>query len=135
VLEGAFNLLVDTQDPNRKGMYCRLYFTDAQNRPRTLLGFKDVHSGGVSDVWTDTTTLFTYILEGHVAHETDPSATTLAAGIVRIHMLDFLEELTTFRIACSTAAARVGALTRFGTLFLGKLWDVYASCILPAAPF
>lgn len=48
VLEGAFNLLVDTQDPNRKGMYYRLYFADGRNRPRTLLGFKDVHSGDAS---------------------------------------------------------------------------------------
>src|SRR5262249_50444529 len=48
VLEGAFNLLVDARDPNRKAMYYRLYFADGKNRPLTLLGFKDVHSGGVS---------------------------------------------------------------------------------------
>jgi cholesterol oxidase len=135
VQEGVFNLLVDTQDPTRKGMYYRLFFADAEGRPRTLIGFKDVRSGPDTDVWAATTTLYTRVLDGHVAHETDPTATILAAGIIRIHMLDFLEELTTFRVEGSSAAARLGALTRFGTLFLGKLWDVYAHRILPSSPF
>jgi predicted acylesterase/phospholipase RssA len=133
--QGWFNLLVDTQDPARKAMYYRLIFSDAQNRPRTLIGFKDVRSHDHSDVWTDTTTLYTRILDGHVAHDGDPGATILAAGIIRIHMLDFLKELGTFRVEGSTVAARIGALTRFGSLFLGKLWDVYAHRILPESPF
>jgi predicted patatin/cPLA2 family phospholipase len=135
VQQGAFNLLVDTQDPARKAMYYRLFFTDAEGRARTLIGFKDVRSDDGSDVWTDTTTLYTRILEGHVNHETEPAARILAAGIIRIQMLDFLEELTTFRVEGAGAAARLGALTRFGSLFLGRLWDVYAHRILPSAPF
>jgi predicted patatin/cPLA2 family phospholipase len=135
VQQGAFNLLIDTEDPARKMMNYRLFFTDAGGQPRTLIGFKDVRSDNGSDVWTDTTTLYTRILEGHVEHETEPSARILAAGIIRIHMLDFLDELTTFRVEGSSAAARLAALTRFGTLFLGKLWDVYAHRILPSAPF
>lgn len=132
---GWFNLLVDTQDPARKAMYYRLFFTDAQNRPRTLFGFKDVRSDDHSDVWTDTTTLYTRILDGYVTHEGDPNATIVAVGIIRIHMLDFLKELASFRTEGSTAAARIGALSRFGSLFLGKLWDVYAHRILPESPF
>jgi hypothetical protein len=50
-------------------------------------------------------------------------------------MLDFLEELTTFRVEGPSLAARLGGLTRFGTLFLGKLWDVYAHRVLPSSPF
>jgi predicted patatin/cPLA2 family phospholipase len=135
VQEGAFNLLVDTQDPARKAMYYRLFFVDGEGQPRTLMGFKDVRSEDGSDVWTDTTTLYTRILEGRVNQDSEPAARILAAGIIRIQMLDFLEELTTFRVEGSSAAARLGALTRFGTLFLGKLWEVYAHRILPSAPF
>ena len=135
VQQGWFNLLVDTQDPARKAMDYRLHFIDAQNRPRTLIGFKDVRSDDHSDVWTDTTTLYTRILEGHVTQEADPGATILAAGIIRIHMLDFLKELTTFRVEGANIGARASALTRFGTLFLGKLWDVYAHRVLPESPF
>jgi predicted patatin/cPLA2 family phospholipase len=135
VQQGAFNLLVDTQDPVRKAMYYRLFFTDARGQPRTLIGFKDVRSDDGSDAWTDTTTLYTRILEGYVNHETERTVRILAAGIIRIHMLDFLEELTTFRVEGPNGAARLDALTRFGILFLGKLWDVYAHRILPSTPF
>jgi hypothetical protein len=48
---------------------------------------------------------------------------------------DFLRELTTFRVAGSSPAARAAGLTRFGLLFLGKLWDVYARPVLHPSPF
>jgi predicted acylesterase/phospholipase RssA len=135
VKEGIFNLLVDDGDPDRKAMYYRLFFTDEKGNPLTLLGFKDVHGGDKSDVWTDTTTLFTRILNGHVGPEADGGANVLAAGIIRIHFLDFLKELTTFRTEGPDFAARASAMQRFGSLFLSKLWDVYAHHVLPASPF
>jgi hypothetical protein len=134
-LQGVFNLLVDVDRPNRKAMYYRLFFTDQNNNPLTLLGFKDVRGDGGEDVWTATTTLFTRILRGHVGVEADGGATVVATGIIRIHMLDFLEQLTTFRVEGRTPTGRVAGLTRFGKLFLGKLWDVYARHILPTSPF
>ena len=97
VNQGIFNLFVDDGDPERKAMYYRLFFSDEKGNPLTLLGFKDVRGGDGSDVWTDTTTLFTRILKGHVGPEADGGADILAAGIIRIHFLDFLKELTTFR--------------------------------------
>jgi hypothetical protein len=116
-------------------MYYRLFFTDQNGNPLTLLGFKDVRGDNNEDVWTATTTLFTRILSGHVGVEGDGGAAVLAAGIIRIHMLDFLHQLTTFRVEGPSAAARLSALTRFGKLFFGKLWDVYARSILPSSPF
>jgi hypothetical protein len=59
----------------------------------------------------------------------------LAAGIIHIHMLDFLHQLTTFRVEGPTLTGRVAALARFGKLFMGKLWDVYARHVLPSSPF
>jgi predicted acylesterase/phospholipase RssA len=131
---GSFNLLVDTENPERKLMSYRLVFRDADGDPVTLVGFKDVRAGEHHDPWTTTTTLYTRLLKGAVAKQADAGATVLAAGIIRIHLLDFLAELTTFRVAGSSATARIAAATRFGTLFLGKLWDVYASRILPVSP-
>jgi hypothetical protein len=99
-----------------------------------LLGFKDVRDGDGSDAWTHTTTLFTRILRGHVGVEGDGQAVVEASGIIRIHLLDFFDELASFRVSAPTIAERATALTRFGTFFLGKLWDVYARYILPASP-
>jgi cholesterol oxidase len=135
VSKGVFNLFVDDGDPDHKAMYYRLFFTDENGNPLTLLGFKDVKGGDGSDVWTDTTTLFTRILKGHVGPEADGGANILAAGIIRIHFLDFLKELTTFRTEGPNFAARASAMQRFGSLFLSKLWDVYAHHVLPASPF
>jgi predicted acylesterase/phospholipase RssA len=135
VIHGVFNLLVDTENPERKAMYYRLFFTDAQNNPLTLLGFKDVRNDNNSDPWTDTTTLFTRVLRGHVDPQADGGAAVVAAGIITIHLLDFMHQLTTFKLGGSSAPERAAAFARFGALFLGKLWDVYAHQILPESPF
>jgi cholesterol oxidase len=74
-------------------------------------------------------------LQGHVKPEDEPQAQIVASGIVNIHLLDFLEQLTTFRTEGPTAAERASALTRFGKLFLGDLWDVYARRLLSSSPF
>jgi hypothetical protein len=95
-------------------------------------------------VWTDTTTLYTRILRGHVSAEEeakvarDPKrleSMTWASGIIRIHLTDFLRQLTTFRVEGPTLADRSAAFARFGRLFFGKLWDVYAREILSSGPF
>jgi hypothetical protein len=58
----------------------------------------------------------------------------LGAGIIVIRLLDFMSQLTTFRVEALTVAERATALADFGRLFLGKLWDVYARDILPSGP-
>jgi len=133
--KGTFNLLIDTEDPNRKLMTYRLFFSDDRGRKMTLAGYKDVKAGEHFDPWETTTTLYTKILEGAVAMENEGAAVILATGIIRIHLGDFLQELTTFRATGSTAGGRLSILARFGELFLGKLWDVYANRILPVSPF
>ena len=46
----------------------------------------------------------------------------LAAGVITIHIPDFMKQLTTFR---TSGDSRVGAMEGFGRLFLGQLWEVY----------
>ncbi|MBD0357467.1 MAG: hypothetical protein ICV57_09885, partial [Rubrobacter sp.] len=135
VEQGTFNLFVYEEDPSRRRMRYRLFVRDGDGRPLTLSGFKVVEDDPGSDLWTDTTTLFTRILEGHVKPEDEPQAQIVASGIINIHLLDFFKQLTTFRTEGPTPAERASALTRFGKLFLGDLWDVYARRVLSSSPF
>ena len=144
VEKGVFNLFVDEQNAAIKKMLYRLFFSDGQGRALTLSGYKLIRDDPGFDVWTDTTTLFTRILKGHVTEEEEAAASKdpaqleamlVASGIIHIHMLDFLKQLTTFRIEAPTVTDGASALARFGALFLGKLWDVYARGILTSAPF
>ncbi len=123
---GEFNLLVSTVDPRKKEMRYRIFVHHTDGTERTISGVKHVASdGGITDIWDDTTTLFTSIYRGHVLAADQPTADQMATGIIRIGLFEFMQELTTFRVTGPTPAARLNALTRFSTLFLGKLLDVY----------
>ncbi len=111
-------------------MLYRLPFQDAAGHPLTLSGFKDVHDDPGFDLWRDTSTLYTRILAGHI--HADPAAEAgarvVAAGIITIHIPDFLRQLTTFRVSGSALEAARG-LETFGRLFLGDLWKVYGAFV------
>lgn len=129
---GVFNLFVDTDDPARTLMLYRLFFADGAGHPLTLSGFKDVKDDPGLDVWQDTSTLYTRVLRGHVAAEDEKEAELVASGIINIYMQDFAKQLTTFRVHGPSVHARMTALTAFGRLFLGKLWELYASTVSAA---
>jgi cholesterol oxidase len=129
---GVFNLFVHADDPTRKKMLYRLLLKNVKGEKFTLSGYKDIQDDPGLDVWQDTTTLFTTIYRGHV---TEAKAQVIAAGIIHIHLLDFLRQLTTFKVEGPTLADRAAAMTRFGQLFLGSLWDVYAREVLAYGPF
>jgi cholesterol oxidase len=121
VSEGVFNLFVE-ESPGYKRMLYRLRFADGEQHPLTMTGFKEVRHDHGFEVWPETTTLFTRVLEGHVAPEQDANAQIVASGILHIHPFDFARQLTTFR---TDPAHRVGTIARFGELFAGELWSVY----------
>jgi predicted patatin/cPLA2 family phospholipase len=144
VESAKFNLFVDDEDPSIKRMFYRLFFKDSQGNPLTLSGFKYIKDDPGFDLWHDTTTLFTRILNGHVSEEeeaataNDPEKLKQMAkgsGIIIIHFFDFLKQLTTFRSEGPTLSDRASAMSRFGKLFMGKLWDVYARNVLTSGPF
>jgi cholesterol oxidase len=66
VKEGRFNLFKDKEDPSRKRMLYRLHFHDNDGRPLTLSGYKEITDDPGADIWSDTTTMFTRILQGRV---------------------------------------------------------------------
>lgn len=144
VRQGVFNLFIDDADPSIKYMLYRLFFADHDGRLLTLSGRKVIKDEPESDVWRATTTLYTHILKGHISRDEEErtaknpqafAAITVGSGIIIISMLDFLKQLTTFRVQAPTMPERLTALNEFGRLFLGKLWDVYARDVLTSGPF
>ena len=124
VSKGWFNLFVDASGERpRKLMKYRLLFEDGERHPVTLSGFKEVEDDPGFDLWSDTTTLFTRILAGHVEPgEGDDDAELVAGGILHVLPQDFAVQLTTFRVH---PAHRADALARFSALFAGDLWEVF----------
>ena len=135
VEKGVFNLIVSEGDPTSKKMLYRLYFCDETGCPWTLSGCKLIRDDHRFDILNDTTTLFTRILRGHVGSEDEAHAEIVASGIIRIHFLDFLKQLATFRVEAQNDFDKAAVLARFGVFFLGKLWDVYAQQVLSYGPF
>jgi cholesterol oxidase len=124
VERGIFNLFVNLDGNKRtKRMLYRLYFTDDEEHPLTMTGFKVVEDDpGIDNIWEDTSTLYTRVLAGHVEAADDGSAEVVAAGILHIEPQDFAKQLTTFD---TEPDRRPDAVARFGALFAGNLWEVY----------
>ena len=143
VEKGLFNLFTDqpspaeggTPNPIDKRMLYRLYFKDRSGNPFTLSGFKVVHRSPISDVWQDTTTLYTTVFEGYVEPNDEAQAKVAARGILHLHLLDFLKQLSTFRAKAPDTKTRLEVLTHFGTFFMGNLWDVYGRRVLEYGPW
>ena len=129
VERGWFNLFVDAAAAATKQMRYRLWFEDAAGNPLTLVGTKTVRDDPGFDTWSDTSTLAVRVLGGHVAPEDDTTAPVVAAGVITIHLTDFAEQLTTFRVTGPSLGDRLDAAAAFGRLFLGELWDTYGTRI------
>jgi predicted acylesterase/phospholipase RssA len=134
VERGSFNLFVDAGDPTVNWMRYRLYLRDPEGRPATVSGFKHVRDDPGFDLWSDTSTLFTRVYRGHVSLTEEDEAEILGAGIISVHLDDFMRQLSTFEVDAVSRAERAEVLLRFGRSFMGKLWDVYARRILDYGP-
>lgn len=131
VTSGTFNLLVNAADPRKKEMRYRLFVTHANGAPQTIVGTKFIQNDrSQPEIWDDTTTLFTTLYAGHLNAGQETPAARVASGIIRIGLLDFLAQMTTFRVEGGTLAARMTAMARFGELFLGKLAEAYGGLLV-----
>ena len=126
VVRGWFNLFTREGGPGSRRMLYRLHFADAAGNPLTLVGHKDVHDDPGADVWRDTSTLFVTLHPGHVPPTALEDGRVVAAGVITIHLPDFLRQLTTFRTEGTRPAY---AMEEFGRLFLGQLWEVYGPAL------
>ena len=122
VLEGStFNLLQPRPEARSSRMLYRLFVRDAGGAPVTVSGFKVVFDDRGWDVWTDTTSLHTRLLRGHLDKDAEDRAgadEVLGAGILEISLPTFLKLVAGMQ-------GDVGDRVRFGRAFLGRLWDIY----------
>ncbi len=123
VLEGStFHLLQARPEQRSFRMLYRLFTRDAGGAPVTVSGFKVVFDDRGWDVWTDTTSLHTRLLRGHLDKDAEDRAgadEVLGAGIVEITLPVFLRLMVGMK-------GDVGDRLRFGRAFFGTLWDVYS---------
>jgi predicted acylesterase/phospholipase RssA len=140
ISQARFNLFViedrgHIDNPKNKEMRYSLSFRAPSGQDYLLEGLKHVHDDPGIDVWTDLTTLFVKIYRIEASGR-GTQKVPHAAGVLQIHLLDFVQQLTTFRVHRAQGPGQaIAALTRFGEFFLGRAWDVYARRVLDYAPF
>jgi hypothetical protein len=124
--KGVFNLFNPTGDPKLKLMVYELGF-DHGGQPFYLAGRKEVRQDPITDLWKATTTLYCQLHEG-----ADKSGPVAGAGILSLGVSDLLDLMKTVKVTGATSPAEMAeALARFGSFFLGELWDTYVKHILP----
>ena len=137
ICDGHVSLFVYRHDPRRKQMVYVLPFTGPHDKKFTLVGIKFVTNDpggarrrGPLRIWTDTTTLYTRIVNGAVmldpvSGEPDGDANpVVCAGILRLTTPAFLHELLTFRPGGGIGGG-LESLAGFGQFFVRQLWQVY----------
>jgi hypothetical protein len=137
VTSGRAGILVDDgRDPTRLRMRYHLHLTGPDGRAWTLLGHKTPDSGSLRRMWSETTTLHTRVLAGHVDDPGEEPADTavLAAGAVRLGVRDVARQVLTARAEGGGMGRRLRGRARFGAMFAGHLWDVYARRALSYSP-
>ena len=122
---GAFNLFSPAEDPLLKYMVYELAF-EHQNEPYYLAGQKEVKDDPGFDLWSDTTTLYTYPYKG-----ANTSGPVVGAGVLRLSVKELLKLVSTMHVPNATSVSeKVQAITAFGRFFLGDLWDSYGRRLL-----
>ena len=136
--KGYFSLLPATANEERRmryHMYCRM---ESDNRIYLLYGFKKLaHSNRgflPLRIWKDTTTLHVtiYELTGDLAdsqhHHSGASkmGKLVATGVIYIHLVDFLKQLTTFKSSgTDTITGFLSNYGKFANFFMGAIRSVY----------
>lgn len=135
VEKGTFNLFVkpslEQASTIEREMHYTLFLKDQKGQAWTFYGYKTVRDGQASDVWQQTTTLYTRMWSGHSA---EPPAQIAAQGILHLTAEDFARQMGTFKSSGATLLDRARALTLFGGAFMGELWAAYAPGFLRAEP-
>lgn len=119
---GVFKLFSPGDEEDTKWMVYELAFSH-EGQHYYLAGKKDVHDDPGVDLWSDTTTLYTRLHEGQ-----DASGPVVGAGILNLGVDDLIDLVSTMRVTnVDSASDRAKVFSTFGRLFLGELWDSYAS--------
>ena len=121
VYNGAFNLFFSADDPDTKLIIYELTF-DHDGKAYRFSGNKEVRDDPGFDLLSDITTLYATLHEG-----LDKSGPIIGAGVLKLNfgqLAGIVKTITATNASGVKEKARV--LRRFGTFFLGELWEKYA---------
>jgi cholesterol oxidase len=129
VERGRFNLFIEDPQSHTKRMLYSLKFRGDDDQDYLLKGYKEIRDDPDFDVWEilqDTTTLFTTL------HRCDDKGDEVVAqGIIRIHLQDFLKQMTTFRVRhARDIPAKARTMKKFMSFFFGELWETYVKNLM-----
>lgn len=125
VENGVFNLFVDTDRADTKEMRYQLAFTDDTGKEMSLVGVKRIRNDFGFDAWTDTTILYTRIIEGHDLNPMEEHTRTVASGIIRVGVIAFARQMLTFGSSGGSFSGRLMAKWRFLGFFIKSLWQTH----------
>jgi cholesterol oxidase len=101
-----------------------------------MIGIKEVFDDPGRDFWADTTTFFTTIYRDHLGPRERPDdAEAVARGVMRLTVIDFVRQQTTFRATGRGFLRGAATIVRFDRMFLGKLFEVYNPELISPSPF
>lgn len=121
-IDGVFNLFVKRDEKGivklmKYGMKLNTY----EGSSYFFYGYKEIKDDKGFDMWSDTTTLFITVYEG-----IDDKSNVKGKGILKIEIGDFIKQLKTMKaIHGDTTKESISAVTKFGKLFAGEVWETY----------
>lgn len=122
--EGVFNLFSPADDPHSKYMIYELAF-EHEGQAYYLAGKKKVKDDLGFDLWEDTTTLYTTLHKG-----IDKEAPIVGAGILKLGIKELVKLATSMHaINAKTIQQKMTTISKFGSFFMGELWDSYAKFV------
>ncbi len=127
VESGSVTLLPENGTGRATAMEYRLDFADRlTGRELTLLGIRTVRNDPGFDLWRDITTLDVQLFpRQHHLTGSRPEGMPVLSGQLRLSLLSFLRQLTTFHATATTPLGRAQTVLAFGGFCLRRLVEVY----------
>src|SRR5262245_55673488 len=127
VSNGEFHLFIkDSTQVNTRLMTYKMIGKAADGKSYRIDGFKTIHDDKHFEIWHDTSTHFTTVVDLN-----GPVETIIARGILHILPADFAVQMTTMKVTnpANPAEALTG-LAKFGLFFGGVLFETYGGVLV-----
>ena len=127
VSDGEFHLFIkDPTQVNTRLMTYKMVGKAADGKSYRIDGFKTIHDDKHFEIWPDTTTLFTTVVDLN-----GPTEKIIGKGILHILPPDFAVQMTTMKVTNpATPVDGLVGLAKFGLFFAGALFDTYGGVLV-----
>ncbi|MFY9151882.1 MAG: GMC oxidoreductase [Prolixibacteraceae bacterium] len=121
-INGVFNLFIKEDSAGKlKFMKYGMTLNTIEGPSYYFYGYKEIKDDKGFDLWSDTTTLYITVFDGP-----DDESPVKGKGILKIAVSDFMKQLQTMKsIHADTNKESIGAVSKFGKLFAGEIWETY----------